>query len=204
MEANMAIVIKTKKSGLQYRYAQHSYRDNGKVKTPSIYLGPVRPKRKRRGGFLAGLTLPTFLVGALLVGIKTVKGEMKTRTYKEKPVEPVSVHRARQIAQKEIERLDRHYAIDKTNADTFNASRGRLPKEMFEEYQRGQMAASGAVHAEQERREPPTPMSPDMKAFNDRLAEVRQEQAARAATPSAPAAPQGEEAETADDGEAKD
>jgi hypothetical protein len=71
----------------------------------------------------------------------------------------------------------------------------------FEEYQRGQMAASGAVHAEHERWEPPTTMSLEMKVFNNRLAGVRQEQTARAvAAPATPAALQRGEAQTADEG----
>ena len=42
-------VIKTVK-GRQYRYLQESYRDGGKVKTRSIYLGPVDAVNRRREG----------------------------------------------------------------------------------------------------------------------------------------------------------
>ena len=44
----MAIVIKTIR-GRQYRYAQRSYRINGKVKTKSVYLGPVGGRVRRQG-----------------------------------------------------------------------------------------------------------------------------------------------------------
>jgi hypothetical protein len=44
----MAIVIKTIR-GRQYRYAQRSYRINGKVKTKSVYLGPVGGRVRRKG-----------------------------------------------------------------------------------------------------------------------------------------------------------
>jgi hypothetical protein len=44
----MTIVIKTIR-GRQYRYAQHSYRVNGKVKTKSVYLGPVCGRVRRKG-----------------------------------------------------------------------------------------------------------------------------------------------------------
>ena len=42
------IVIKTIK-GRQYRYQQRSYRQGGKVRTETIYLGPVDGGRRRRG-----------------------------------------------------------------------------------------------------------------------------------------------------------
>ena len=44
----MAIVIKTIR-GRKYRYAQRSYRVNGKVKTKSVYLGPVGGRVRRKG-----------------------------------------------------------------------------------------------------------------------------------------------------------
>ena len=44
----MAIVIKTIR-GRQYRYAQRSYRVNGKVITESVYLGPVGGRVRRQG-----------------------------------------------------------------------------------------------------------------------------------------------------------
>jgi hypothetical protein len=40
----MSIVIKTI-GGRRYYYEQHSYRDGGKVKTISRYIGPVSPRR---------------------------------------------------------------------------------------------------------------------------------------------------------------
>ena len=46
----MAIVIKTIRRR-QYRYSQHSTRVGGKVKTTSVYLGPVNPKRASAEGF---------------------------------------------------------------------------------------------------------------------------------------------------------
>ena len=49
----MAIVIKTIRRR-QYRYSQHSVRVGGKVKTTSVYLGPVDPKRATAEGFLRG------------------------------------------------------------------------------------------------------------------------------------------------------
>lgn len=42
------IVIKTIK-GRRYRYWQRSYRDGGRVRTKSIYIGPVDGGRQRRG-----------------------------------------------------------------------------------------------------------------------------------------------------------
>lgn len=42
------IVIKTIK-GRQYRYQQRTYREGGKVRTESIYLGPVGGTAKRKG-----------------------------------------------------------------------------------------------------------------------------------------------------------
>jgi len=42
------IVIKTIK-GRQYRYQQRSYRHGGKVRTETIYLGPVDGGRQRKG-----------------------------------------------------------------------------------------------------------------------------------------------------------
>lgn len=42
------IVIKTIK-GRQYRYQQRSYRQGGKVRTETIYLGPVDGGRRRKG-----------------------------------------------------------------------------------------------------------------------------------------------------------
>jgi hypothetical protein len=195
----MTLKIKTIR-GRGYYYNDVSKRVGGKVKTTSQYIGPVDPKRKRRGGGFGGLTLPTAIIGALAFAGMAAMGRLKTPHYKEKQREPLPVHRAKQIAEKQLEALDRHYAIDKTNADTFNASRARLPKEMQEAYQRAQMAAWRAVDAERERVSPPTPMSPEMKAFNDRLTAHRAEQAARTVTPSASAAPQGEEA-APDEGE---
>jgi len=73
----MAIVVKTIR-GREYRYSQTSQRVAGKVVTKSVYLGPVIPKRKRGGGAfgIVGLTVPNLLVGAVLVGVKTLKGDM--------------------------------------------------------------------------------------------------------------------------------
>jgi hypothetical protein len=51
MEGEMAIVVKTIRRR-QYRYSQHSVRVGGKVKTTSIYLGPVEPKRVKSEGFM--------------------------------------------------------------------------------------------------------------------------------------------------------
>jgi hypothetical protein len=45
-------VIKTIK-GRQYRYEQETYRENGRVRTHSVYIGPVDGGRRRKG--LTGL-----------------------------------------------------------------------------------------------------------------------------------------------------
>jgi hypothetical protein len=42
------IVVKTIK-GRQYRYQQRTYRQGGKVRTETIYLGPVDGGRRRKG-----------------------------------------------------------------------------------------------------------------------------------------------------------
>jgi len=49
-------VIKTI-NGRQYRYEQETYRENGKVRTRSTYIGPVDGGRRRKGltGFLQEL-----------------------------------------------------------------------------------------------------------------------------------------------------
>ena len=47
------IVIKSIK-GRQYRYQQRTYREGGRVKTESIYLGPVAGSPRRKG-ILAGI-----------------------------------------------------------------------------------------------------------------------------------------------------
>jgi hypothetical protein len=150
------VVIKTIR-GRQYRYLQESHRVNGKVVTTSIYLGPLAPKR-HGGGF--GTLFPNLVLGAAMLAGHAVKGNFKTRHYKEKPYVD---QRARSIAEKAIRELDRRYAIDKTNADTFNASRARLPKEMLDEYERAQLKA--AVPTEKK-----STMSPDMKEFAERVA----------------------------------
>src|ERR1700722_12931557 len=48
MEIPMAIVTKTIR-GRAYHYRQTSKRVGGKVKTTSVYIGPVNPKRQRKG-----------------------------------------------------------------------------------------------------------------------------------------------------------
>lgn len=47
-------VIKTI-NGRRYRYLQRSYREGGKVRTQSTYLGPVDGGRRRKSGILAVL-----------------------------------------------------------------------------------------------------------------------------------------------------
>jgi len=50
----MAIVIKTIR-GRRYRYVQHSVRVDGKVKTKSVYLGPMDPKRLKSEGIFRNI-----------------------------------------------------------------------------------------------------------------------------------------------------
>jgi hypothetical protein len=81
------ISIKTKKSGLQYRYLQESHRVGGKVKTTTTYLGPVHPKRKPR--ILLGIA--NFFVGGLAFGGRALKGELGPpgpKRYREKTSKP--------------------------------------------------------------------------------------------------------------------
>lgn len=169
----MAVVIKSIR-GREYRYFQQSQRVNGKVVTKSIYLGAVNPKRKRRGGFAIGPLIPNLIVGALKVAGLIAKGRLGPpggRAFKSKDrYDPL--HREKQKAQKAIEALDKKYGIDKTNAETFNASRARLPKEMLREHFLAERAAHRAVDAE--RATATAPVSADMKAFNERVAATRE------------------------------
>jgi hypothetical protein len=173
-----SISIKTIRNR-QYRYLQ--WYEGGSRVPKSQYLGPVNPKRKRRGGLLSGLTIPTALMGSLLVAGLAAKGRLGKpggRAYTNKSPDPLQ--RATQIAHKAVEAIDRHYAIDKTDAESFNASRARLPPEMQQEYQRAQMNVWRGVGAERERLQPALPVSPDMKAFSERVADVQREQGEKA------------------------
>src|SRR4051812_35734909 len=63
------ISIKTSKDGKrQYYYFQHTVRPKGggKPKSPSIYIGPVNPKRKKRGGL--AIDIPIGLLALALMG----------------------------------------------------------------------------------------------------------------------------------------
>ena len=44
-------------NGIEYRYQQETYRENGKVKTRSVYIGPVDGGRRKKGltGFVQNL-----------------------------------------------------------------------------------------------------------------------------------------------------
>jgi hypothetical protein len=179
----MAIVIKNIR-GREYQYAQTSQRVAGKVVTKSVYLGPVKPKRIRRGG---GFTLPTFLMGSLLVAGLAMKGQLGKpggRAFHNKPVEPVSLHRAKQKANNKLRELYAKHQMDDTHPDKFQASFNRLPKEIQAEVLATRKAVFGKVQASK----PPAreivttkQMTPDMQAFADQIGRARAEQAEKAA-----------------------
>lgn len=69
----MDIVVRTSKGGKRvYLYEQTSYRDpkTGKVKSPTKYIGPKYPKRKRGG------VLSQFLKGGLSIAVNAVNGTL--------------------------------------------------------------------------------------------------------------------------------
>jgi hypothetical protein len=164
----MAIVTKTQKSGRQYRYAQHSYRVGGKVKTKSVYLGPVNPKRTRKPGVTVGEVVTNILMGGLAFAASAATGKLATPHYKPTPYD--EGWREKKVLDDQLRRLDEHYLIDKTNAERFNETRARLPREMFQEYSRAQLALTRTYQTEKERHQPKADTPPAIKEFADRLA----------------------------------
>jgi hypothetical protein len=71
-------VIKTVKNR-RYRYAQRSYREGGKVKTKSVYIGPVDGRVRRPKFSIANL-----LMGGLAFGAHLAKNGTKTPTYRDR------------------------------------------------------------------------------------------------------------------------
>lgn len=166
----MAISIKSSKDGKrQYRYLQHSVRVSPtKVKTKSVYLGPVNPIRKRKPGVTVGEVVSNILMGGLAFAAAAAKGKLATPHYKSAPYD--EGWRQRKVLDDQLRQLDQHYAIDRTNAERFNETRGRLPAEMQEEYARAEMALWRAYHADKERHQPKAEISPGMKELSERIA----------------------------------
>lgn len=144
---SVALVIKTIR-GRKYRYLQHSYRENGKVRTKSKYLGPVgagiRPRKM-------GATFFDFLANLAILGGAVLLEESKLPHYKE--------HKAYDREAKKLDdtfrALDTKYGISNANAQEYHQSRSRMPPEMREEYQQQYWAAVRAYHAEKAREHAP-------------------------------------------------
>ena len=73
----MSYEVIKKRGDNYYRYLQTSYREGGKVKTKSVYLGPVTPKRRR-------FSIGAFIMGALSIGMHVAEHGTKRPSYKTK------------------------------------------------------------------------------------------------------------------------
>jgi|GEM_PF-5171587 len=167
----MALVTKTVK-GRKYLYSQRSYREGGKVKTESLYIGPILLR----------------IVPALLSMFYSETGHSyaaKLAKYgKGKQRESHNVHRSSQIARNKIAELDRIYGVDRSSRESFTATRARMAPEVFQEFSRAERHVLGEHHAVRQAENKPAAKSKEMVAFGERL---DKQQAAKTATASSPA-----------------
>lgn len=161
----MARVTKTI-GGRQYYYDQHSVRTGKKVKTTSIYIGPVNPIRKK--GILHQIFGGAASMAALAaVGKLGKAGGSGKKSGRPRAPDPRSMAH------------ERERFVDTAHRD----SKAALDEIMAKSRMAGLSTKSQP------------PVSEDMKAFIDRVAEVSKEQAERLAPASvdAPAAAEGTE-----------
>lgn len=94
-------VIKTIR-GRRYKYRQETYREGGKVKTRSVYIGPVDgPKRRRKGISVGDIFRALFEVGGYVAVKGTKRPSYKT---KNRPPDPRSMKHMLDEARQKWER----------------------------------------------------------------------------------------------------
>jgi hypothetical protein len=100
-------VIKTI-NGRQYEYLQTSYREGSKVRTKSVYIGPVggTKRRKRGGGGFPFVNPASIILGGIALAMHVAKHGVKSPSYKTKnrPPDPRS---ARHMLELERQRWER-------------------------------------------------------------------------------------------------
>lgn len=100
-------VIKTI-GGRQYEYLQTSYREGGKVKTKSVYIGPVGGRRRKRGGGgFPPVNPAAVILGGIALAMHIAKHGVKLRDYKirNRPPDPRSM---RHMLDRERQKWERH------------------------------------------------------------------------------------------------
>jgi hypothetical protein len=100
-------VIKTI-NGRQYEYLQTSYREGGKVRTKSVYVGPVggRKRRKRGGGGFTPVNPAAIILGGIALAMHIAKYGTKSPNYKS-PNRPPDPRSARHMLDRERQRWER-------------------------------------------------------------------------------------------------
>jgi hypothetical protein len=167
-------VIKTI-GGRRYRYLQKTYRVGGKVKTKSIYLGPVDPPRRRKLDF-RGL-----LPGVAQILFEALKGGGRSHSYKSKD-RPSG--RDRQSHQAAMRALLRQYGVDASSPKAFNATRALLTPEQNSELTLKMIGMSRGVRSSA--RTAPSKPPLDWSRLEAKLATDKAAQAARQTPQDAP------------------
>jgi hypothetical protein len=92
-EARVSYTVIKTIGGRQYEYLQTSYREGGKVKTKSVYIGPVGGrKRKKRGGGFPPVNPAAIVLGGIALAMHIAKHGVKSPDYKSRnrPPDPRS------------------------------------------------------------------------------------------------------------------
>lgn len=143
-------VIRTSPSGRQYRYRYTSLpRKNGKAQKKIEYLGPVGGlvRKKKRGG-LGGLTVPTFVMSAVVVAAKSIAGTLGPpggTKYPERHHKPVS--RAEQVYRAQERQLNARAGMDMSSREAYEKSLAHMTPETYQEWIKNGMELSRTMHA---------------------------------------------------------
>ncbi len=163
-------VIKTI-GGRQYKYLQTSYRFGGKVRTKSIYLGPVGGVKRKKGGGFPPVNPAGVVLGAVKLGLYIAKNGTKSPRYSNKTHESGRTKSARDAKMRDLYKA---YGIDTSSAPAFHATSSLLSAEQRVELMHRQAELGRGSKS-------PAAQSDEMKAFADRIAEHKADQDARIA-----------------------
>lgn len=94
-EAGVSYTVIKTINGRKYEYMQTSYREGGKVRTKSVYIGPVggRKRKKRGGGGFPPVNPAAVVLGGIALAVHIARRGVKSPSYKAKnrPPDPRSM-----------------------------------------------------------------------------------------------------------------
>jgi hypothetical protein len=152
-----------------YVYKQRSYRVGGKVKTESIYLGPVNRKRKKGGGFPA-VNPMNVVVGVFGLAVQLAKHGTRVPHYrvKNRLPDPRSLKHLREAARASAHKQrDELTDRERIARDAWAREMSLMPREEWER-QKAQIRAEQRAEREQAASAPKT----QEQLLKDRLTEA--------------------------------